>query len=404
MLNGYLIKAIEEGYHKDILWLRTILGIPVKSNKYFNVKTKEYILEESFKLPVPLIVADTMVEVPIEGKLKKIKGFKYIAYILFILEPFKGKIPYQEDSYTYNSIFKKYIVKDLLNEDKSDKLITIEDYKRFMKAIVFSHNIAPLIVHTETERTITAPPGIVEYKKKLIKEYKAKYGDDVLKDELKTLEIDEKLKAYDREYMKDDPTLGVVTNNKIMNVSRKSKFISIGKPTALIPTTETSYIEGSLTEGNKLDAKNIVDINNAIRYGSAARGMETQLTGLIAKYLSASTRAFRVTKDDCGVKKGFKVLITKDNITYINNIRYDIKGNIIKAKVGDTIEMRDYLYCKLEGNNFCKKCVGIIASKIYNPAILTAITTGGKGLSSSLSKFHAVVKDIKVLEKEDLLT
>jgi len=401
MLEKYLLKAISLGLDKELLWLRTILGKPTISNKYYNVEKGVYTLEEeTFKLSSPLLASDTKVKIEIEGKIKTVTGFRYIANIIYIERPFNGKIPFQDKSFTYNDIYYEYIVDDLL----AKKGISIDEYRAFMKAIVFTHPLAPLIVHTETVKTITPPPGIVAYKKKLIQEYKDKYGDDVLKDELKTLEIDNKLKAFDAKYMEDDPTMDIVTNKKIMNVSRKNKFISIGKPTALIPTTETGYIEESLTEGKVLDIDKIVAVNNAIRYGSASRGIETQLTGLIAKYLSAATRGFKISSEDCKVKKGYKVKIDEVNILFINNIRFDTKGVLIQCKVNDVVEMRDYMYCAEKGNNFCKKCVGILASGTYNPVILKSITTGGQALSGSLGKFHAVVKDITIIETGDLFT
>lgn len=399
MLEDYLKLCIENKYHNDLIWLQTVLGKIIKPNKYLNgtvytVGEKEFTFKTS-----PLISSDTIISLEIEGKKRTITAFKYIAYILYIL-PFNGKIPFQEGSYTYITLFKKYIVKDLIKADANS--ITLEEYKNFMKAIVFTHALSTLIVHTSTEKTITPAKGIKEYKAKLIKEVISKYGKDALKDEFKMLEVDTKLKDFDKKYMEDDPTMGIVTSKKIMNVSRKSKFISIGKPTALIDSTETGYITESLSDGTPLNAKKIMDINNAIRYGSAARGMETQLTGLIAKYLSAATRAFSIKEDDCKTKNGYKINITEDNISYINGIRYDIKGNLINASMGASLVMRDYMYCETEGNGFCKICVGKVASEVYNPAILLSITTGGKGLQGSLSKFHAVVKDLTELDSEDM--
>jgi len=403
MLSKYIIKCISLGYYKDLKWLQSLFGIPTKSNAYFNKETGKFKLEgEELDLgKLPIVKSDTYIDVIIDGKPKKVTAFRFLDNTIKILKPFNGKIPYQDRPYTYDYIFDKYIVGDLIEGKEGG--ITIEEYKAYMKAIVFMHGIAPLIIHSNTAKTITPPPGINKYKKELLKEYTAKYGKEVLKDELKMLEIDKKLKAFDAAWMEGDPTMGIVTSKKIMNVSRKSKYISIGKPTALVEGTETEYIEESLADGTPLDAKKIADINNGIRYGSTARGMETQLTGLIAKHLSAATRGFKVVGNDCGVKKGLLVTITNSNMPFIENIRFNSKGKLItNSKEGDVIEMRDYMYCLTKGNGVCAMCVGRVASNIYNPAILTAITTGGKGLASSLSKFHAVVKDVIVLEEADL--
>jgi len=403
MLDKYILRCIALGYHKELAWLKSILGIPYKSNKYYNKDNNTYTLEgEEFDLgKAPIVGPDTYITADINNKPKKVTVFRYLDNMIKIIGPFNGKIPYQDRQYTYSNIFKEYVVKDLI--DGGEGKITIAEYKDYIKAIQFTQALAKLVVHSNTEKTITPPPGIKAYKKKLLKEAEDKYGKDVFKDELKMLAIDEKLKAYDADYMKDDPTMGIVTSKKIMNVSRKNKFISIGKPIALVEGEETGYIEESLSEGTPLDAGKIADINNAIRSGSASRGMETQQTGLIAKYLSGATRAFKIDKPDCGSKRGYTITLSEANKPYIVNIRFDTKGNLIKdLPVGSKVEMRDYMYCVSKGNNVCGKCVGVVASKVYNPAILTSITTGGKALSSSLSKFHAVVKSIVPIDKEDL--
>lgn len=403
-LKDYIFRCIDLGYYKEKKWLQTLFGIPLKSNAFYNKEKDLYIIEGegvSLGKKKPLIGPDDSITIDLDGKKKEVSVYRYIANIIYILKPFNGKIPYQDRKFTYITIFKDFILKDLINPDNKNA-ITIAEYERFMKAITFSHALCPLIVYADTVKTITKAPGIDAYKKKLIKEYVDKYGKDVMKDELKMLEIDDKLKAFDADYMKDDPSMGIVTTKKIMNVSRKNKFISIGKPIPLVATEETGYIIESLAEGTPLDAKKIADINNGIRFGSASRGMETQLTGLIAKYLSAASRGFKVKGDDCGTKQGYVLFITSDNIRYINDIRYDVKNNLIHAKVGDKVEMRDYLYCKAKGSAVCKKCVGRVADGTYNPALLTNITTGGKGLSSSLAKFHAVVKTIVILDPKDL--
>ncbi len=407
--NEYLLLSLINHLPLKLSWIIGMFGIPISDSEFVKIEDTNYVVNVN---NISYIISDVKVGEPIfESKnpinLKKnlfsiVKediettvGLAILNY-LFLEYGLEGRVPYINKVFTFSSLEKEYIIPKLvINSEESSNNVSIRLYKKVTSVVTYIRNFVPVIVVSATEKTITSPPGVDKYKTDLIKEYKKKYGEDVLTDTTKALEIEKKLMAFDENYLKDDPTLGIATSKKIMGSSRKKKYLMIGPQSVLVEKSTTNSIPNSLLEGIPKDPKIISSIINGLRSGSFSRGFETKTSGLIAKYLIRATHAFKIIEDDCGVKMGITIVITKEIAPFMIG-NYLLEGSKVKNITKDTIlslidktvVLRSPQYCKSEGDSFCKVCAGDTLARTENGVGLLAIGLGGKALLASLGKFH----------------
>lgn len=82
------------------------------------------------------------------------------------------------------------------------------------------------------------------------------------------------------------------------------------KRTCLGNRNELDLVTNSLYEGWQNDK--FATFNNVSRAGSFDRGSETQLGGVSAKEIRATSNT-RIVKGDCGTKMGILIVVTDDN-------------------------------------------------------------------------------------------
>lgn len=412
----YFKLSIKHNLHLKLRWVLSVFGIVVSGNDLVRVEGNKHIVsvnEETYELSgtninQPIFRYSDIVKVEskflsiIKSDIETTRG-RLLMNAIIIEYGLSGKIPYINNSFTFSDIQEKIL--PMLVEDENyiddDNHISLTQYKRATTANTYVRQFTPVTVVSATEKTITPPPGVIAYKHKLIKEYKSKYGDDVLSDVVKVIEIEDKLKAYDYEYMKDDPTVGIITSSKALNTARKKKYLTIGTEMGISDKSNVSTIETSLLEGIPKDPVVIGKVFNALRAGSYSRGLETQVSGVIAKYLSRGTHSFKITEENCKVTYGLTIDVNKDNhaalvgcYQIINKKDIRITTTSVLKLVGTTIELRSVLYCKAKGDRYCKICAGDTMSRNENSPGLVAIRMGGKAIEASLAKFH--VKNLSV--------
>lgn len=315
-----------------------------------------------------------------------------------LVESFGDKIPYQNGLASITKIENIVAAKlrDTPSEgtERSKDVFYVDELIAFNKSISFLENLCQLCVYAATPKNIVAPPGINEKKMKLIEEY-----DDRLKDPVVLAEYESKLKAIDADWLKDDPSYGILMSGKITNMSRKGMFLTVGAGHGFKESTKVTPVLNSLQDGWPKDPDQFTAMINVSRAGSFFRGSDTVKGGVSAKVLLRAISNYVIEDTDCGTSLGFKKPITEKNhkklvgrYAYLNN-QWTLVDNPDNAKqyIGKTLLIRSPLYCLLEKDTICRYCVG--ENLFRNPVGLTSAATEISSiiLATSLAQFHGTM-------------
>lgn len=407
--NEFLIKSIPSLAYLNKNWMIALLSITYEDKDAYKKDPYPYrIVRDSFGVYFIDPEASTGGEfklTPIEGFEKTEPVFKFSDRILMpagiianlnidtettvgnamfnllcLVQSFGDKIPYQNKKISVSSL-ENYIAERLCDNPKTesertkDKLY-VDEYLKFVNAVFYLTNFTQLCVWAATEKVLTAPPGIAEFKQKLLEEYK-----DRLNDSVALAEIDKKLIAFDAEYLKGDPGENFLLSAKSRNIVRKRKYLMYGAEQGLEESVSLTPITRSLEEG--WDMSKFPDMNNTLRAGSFNRGAETQLGGESVKWLLRASSNIVVTVDDCGSRFGKTIqvnslnsnklvgfnIITDDGITPVDT--QEETGTYL----GKTVMIRSPMYCLLDKTDYCKACVG------------KKLASNPKGLSMTISEY-----------------
>jgi len=326
---------------------------------------------------------------------------RLIANYILLVVPFGDKIEYINKQFDIGDIESDYIIK-MLSDNPKDNEISIDEYLSFLDSVEFIQGLATVLNRTATPKAVLPPPNIESYRKKVIEEFKKKYGEKALKDPTIVKEIENKLEEYDNEYLKGDPTLGKLLKGKTKNVARKKMYLDFGIGNAITGTAKP--ILYSLSDGWKKDPEDLATLYNDARGGSYGRGAETQQGGVVAKDTLRATSDIKILNTDCKTKVYRKQLITDKNYKlYLDRHIYD-NGKVVKLTldniknyVGKVVNLYTPMGCKL-APHFCTKCMGESIKDYENGMALMASGVGGVILTQSLKKFHGGALEIAELE------
>ena len=140
---------------------------------------------------------------------------------ILLVESFGNKIPYMAEDISISAI-ENFIIQNRGTEKEPEK-IQIHEYQKMGQGVELMKMLHSFSVYSLTKKNTTPPTGLKEFKAKLI----AEYGDK-LKDPVYLAEFEDRLKAFDTEYLKGDPTLGKLVSGKIKNNGRRKLFLSSG--------------------------------------------------------------------------------------------------------------------------------------------------------------------------------
>lgn len=268
----------------------------------------------------------------------------------------------------------------------------VDEYIRFVDSLTYITAFAHLTNQCATRKTITSAPGFSEFKKNLIEtKYQGKLSDPI---ELAKLQAE--LRAFDEEYIKDDPTNGAFLSGKIKDTGRTKMHLILGADAGFGAASTVSPVTNSLDEGWSVEPKQFAAMMNGSRAGSFARGAETVKGGVTAKALLRAAGNVKVVDTDCGSRmwlprthdeKDIEKLIGR--YIFVNKEMVLIKTlDEAKKWVGTIVMTRSPLYCRLEGDNFCKYCAG--ENLALNPrSVPTALTDmSAVVLASSMAAMH----------------
>lgn len=408
--NDLMRKFIKDQTLDFYNWYREMFSIPLnEQNEFFTYdkssKTVTFSDGSSVvlndKRPTPLLMSDRFTlskeDMSIIDRTDSYSFGDIVLNYLLIYRPFGDKTLRFTLDLTLNQI-ESYIANHL--GDSID--IEYEYSVLFPDGGMMLEQLSELIVVSSTNKSIAPAPGIREYKKKLFAEARKIHGDD-LGDDIKVIvEIENKLEAYDRNYLKDDPTYGVFANDKIIGNARKNMHGTMGAEIGMDGNL-TPVVENSLSEGIPADNKIFASQVNASRKASIMRGKMTQFTGADAKTTARVLNNIKVLRDDCKTMNTREVLLTKNN--YTEYISYNIiagdtiirltDSNIVNY-IDKVVRVRSYLFCVQPHNKYCAVCGGRQSEDNKNIAIVLSTENNSIFTNTSMKAFHN--KQLKLVD------
>lgn len=323
---------------------------------------------EGYSTGSPIFTAKDRIEL-LAGEIENLSTdiTSTIGNVLFnkicLTSSFGDKIPYINERVSVGKI-EDFIAARLTDTpdkgaERDPKRIYVDEYLKFVDAMFYLTNFTQLFVWGATEKVLTAPPGIQEFKAKLLEKYK-----DKLHDPATLALIDSELVKFDSEYLKGDPGENFLLSSKSRKIVRKRKFLMYGGETGLDEASAIDPITNSLEQG--WDINKFPSMNNALRAGSFNRGAQTALGGESVKWLLRASSNIVVTIDDCGTKIGKPFTVTPHNskklvdFTVLLGDQTKLITSLEEANtyLGKTLMVRSPMYCKLDKTDYCKACVG----------------------------------------------
>jgi len=419
-LEEYFKYSIFKGYLGELKWVISMFTTTLKDTEYVKIiNNKRYVIvnDENVELPqtegVPLYRWNDVVTLT-NNNLKNINdsvettyGIAFSNYILLTIG-LKNKIPFINGYVDIKKIEATVIENMVEIDEATESDITVDDLERLSKTVGYMIELSDFVVYSITEKTLLPPPDLDEVKKKTLEEIIKKHGKDSMKDPLVYLEYELTIMDYYKDYIKDDPTYGIVTSGNKIDVSAKKRFVGYGLELGL--GTRYNVIQNSLMDGWDLgDKEQVSALFNSARAASFLRGKETEITGVTAKSILSATHNFKNVPGDCGVTYGYDIELSEGNIKHqigryiiINGKSILIKDEtVIEKYIGKTIEIRSYTACKSPGDTYCSVCVGKKASRYVFGPIIMGIGTAGVFLNQKMKAMHGRNYELYTTSLED---
>lgn len=295
-----------------------------------------------------------------------------LANQIMLVRPFHNKIPFMTGRISVKKI--EAIIEKRLQErpvdwnethQASDETnphtapIYIDEYLKYCDGTFSLVAYTQLFTPADTRKTMTAPPGVTEYRNKLIAENKGRLHDRAV-----VADIAKKLQQYDAQYLKGDRGKDFLTSKKSLEVVRPRLFLMYGAETGIEEKVDIDLIERSLTEG--WDVSKFPSMNNALRAGSFNRGKQTELGGEAVKDLFRASGNLKISSPDCGSNVGLPSFFKESDASRVvgfSAINGDgsvtkITNENVNDYLGKTIYLRSSMTCKNDHTDYCAVCLG----------------------------------------------
>lgn len=389
------------------------------------IKIDDYSGSGPLFIPQDKVVVDESWAVNIEGTVETDFGI-LITNAIMIWEVFGGKLPYINGEVSVSGI-EKMIAPRLANDPNYDNIdvpLTPEQLEpikerdftgpiyafennNMSKGIELLASVMELFTVALTEKTIMPPTGIDKFKAQLIKEY-----GDRLNDPIVLAEYEERLKAYDAEYLKDDPSFKKFTSGKILNDSRKKLYLGMGAEGGFAKAGEITAITESLSEGIPRQPDKLVAAFNGARAGSFSRGAETVEGGVAAKKMLNAAINYVIVQGDCGSKLGLERIYDRSLVGSLRG-RTIIYGNKqvkvpmdadTSAYLGQTLITRSPMYCKTPGERICSTCAGDALARYETGVALPLTEISAAILAARMKAMHTNALKVNDFDLDTLFT
>lgn len=430
-LNDFFINALRAHAHYERGWVLRAFTLtqedPQKWEKdkkpwaivstasgYFYVNEKGDLSPIEGAAPgVPMFTADTDITVPAgffqdwpTGGLTKAGNLLFNACAIW--PAVGGKIGYINSEMSPSAIEMKFasMKSDPVGDEPRDPgAIYVSDTIKFADGIRYLEGFTQVFCWSLTEKAITEPDDIEPVKAAIFEKYK-----DSINDPATQAKIYKELVDYDKNvWLKGDPSDRFLISNKALNVRRRL-WLAQGSEAGLDNTsTKRPFVTNSLNQGWDLDK--LPDLINTQRAGSIDRGSETELGGVVAKWLARTTSNVRIVQEFCGTKVGDQLLITEAN-------KHELVGRWLVGKepvhvpnaeaagsyLGKRLQVLAPHFCKSEKTDYCKYCLGDNLSANENALSLAATSYGGGFLGMFLSSMHAKQLTTATLVLEEVMS
>lgn len=378
---------------------------------YVTNGVKEVVKINDFKRDQPLysvfdeVEVDKTVMLNIEEKNTTVG--RLIRNAVVIPKDLETKLPYMNRRVVTSDI-EAELAKRVKNEDetKQPDSILVPDMIRVIDNLNFLDSLGTIFVVAATPKTVTRAPGVDKYVKKLLEEA----GDDI-RDPVKLVEIENKVQAYDQEYLKDDIAAQTVFTGKT-KVGRFKLYGMFGSGLDFVhDRSNDTTITRSISDGLDPDPNEVPKYFNDLRYASFSRGDNTALGGSIYKELQRSLNTIKVTPTPCKTTRGVIKVMTPHEARYamgrfikVNNVWKPLTTREeIEAVLGKTVEMRSPRFCKEKDNGICYACMTARYKNLANGVSNMAAQISDTLLNMFLKLMHGIKADLVKIEKEDLI-
>lgn len=427
------LKAMQAGNYKRLDWIRQAFCLVMEAqdaykeepypyrivqqqNGYFFINPdKEYSLdriedakvgEELFKQGEKITLAkDSLPNV--DRDLTTTIGNVLLNQIVLVY-PFGKLFPFIEGKVTVKQIEKLILGK--IEDDPKEGVakepghLYVSDYLKFTEAMGFIRELVDIFVPAASKATLTPPPGIVEYRNKLLKE-----NQDRLHDPAVLARIDEALVEYDKAYLKDDDDAqGFMLKPTFQKEVRRKLFLSVGVQSGFKDGAGVNHVSQSLSEGASVEQLPV--LNSAARVGSFNRGHQTMNGGAQFKRLLRAASNSTITTKDCGTKVAKPFYLTKENASaFLGFYAQTDKGAVklttenLAQFTNKTVFIRSTQYCKAEKTDYCQVCSGERLS-LHPEALAIAVSDiGSIFLNLFLKKMHVTGRSAVKMDYKEVL-
>lgn len=408
-VNDYVDYALVNKLYRKMEWFYSLFTIQknidnnflkIEGNKAF-VKMGEVYEEISYIPLVPILRMSDKVKVKkttvinLDTDIETYLGRVLINQIL-IAGIIGNKLKFLDQPVRTGVIEKEY--GKLLRSDK----ITVADYKQFSIECSYMHGLSRITTVSATPKNILPPPNIDKIKAGIVKDLNAKYGEDWVKDRSKVVEFESALKAYDAEFLKDDPSNGKLISGKVKDGARTKMFLTYGAEVAFDKKSgKTDLVINSLLEGYPKNSELLTNMFNTSRSGSYDRGKNTQKGGSAAKDILRATSSITITSNDCNDTLGKNINVTVTNVHILKD-RYLIEnGKAVfienpNSYIGKNIKLRSPMSCKEKDSSLCSICLGKSLANYKTGISILVTDISAILLSSSMAAMH--FKELKTID------
>lgn len=424
----FFLQSIKLGLHHNVDWFVNCFSLPmskIDENKYFKMSNGKYIslINGKEEVITDKSFPDSLLDNTDKFKIKKgefvnvDKDYdtdigKALINTLLFAENFGTIINYINVPFSIkDDIENNIIATKLVDDDKviEGKNVSIKMRTDFNTAVTYLRSISDMFVTAISDKLITPAPGIFEYRDKLIKEYKDKHGKDVFTDPAMVSDLNDKLKAFDMEYLKGDPTLLALYTGKV-KTAREKMFITVGGVSGFSTDNKVKHVVKSYSEGWPLDdPEALTAMNNDTREGSYKRGFETRNGGYFAKIVLRALGAVSITIKDCGTKLFKEYVIDKSNLRsrvgnyhFLNGKSVSLTLDYLNNNIGKVIKLRATSFCNEDSPNYCELCSGDTLSKKKEGLALVGTEITSNILNTSMSAMHAKALVTERLSIDDM--
>ena len=377
---------------------------PTDSSKAFFYKEDEKVYVEDYKPGVPAFLVNHHMALP-AGTLKNQPEAiadttfgRILVNAVLLDECFGDVIPYINKQFTLGDIL-PMVNKVMVNSDVDEPgTIKVTDYKKCLTYVRLFKAMTDKVVTTATPKTVVPPTGLTAFKKKLLAGYKPPYSQQDL------FEIEEALREYDREWLKEDRSNGIVMAGKARDTARVKMYLTFGSSVDIGGGTAKPTLN-SLNERLPSDKDSHANTMDGVRGGAYARGASTVLGGVTTTLLMAASSHLSIIDGDCGTKRTItRQLFKKDSTRWVGMYHVVAKKNVlitednIGSLDGKHVHVRSPMRCLSPKGTYCSICSGQNLSR-YGEAVQLAMSgISNLIMGEFMSKAHARAVEMAMID------